>query len=89
VEVGGIQVDVGELDVADKTCAERADDLVELAADARHLRLGDPRVDTERSDQIIDGPGRHATDIGLRLVYSRRFVSSAEVMNRGRRRDAR
>jgi hypothetical protein len=29
VQVGGVQVDVGELDVAEKTCAERADDLVE------------------------------------------------------------
>ena len=33
VEVGGVQVDVGELDVVEAAGAERADDLVEPGAD--------------------------------------------------------
>ena len=49
VQVGRIQVDVRELDVAEGAGAERADDLVQPGADPRHLGLGDPGLDPHPS----------------------------------------
>ena len=74
VQIGGVQIDVGELDVIETAGAERADDLVEPGADPRHLRLGDPRVDTQRGDQVIDRAGRHAGDVGLHHHRVQRLV---------------
>jgi hypothetical protein len=65
VQVGGVQVDVGELDVIETPGAEGADDVIETGADPRHLRLGDPRVHPQRGHEIIDGAGGHPVDVGL------------------------
>jgi hypothetical protein len=51
--------------VVEAAGAERPDDLVEAGADARHLGLGDPRFDAQRGDQVVDGAGGHAVDVGL------------------------
>ena len=65
VEVGRVEVDVGELDVVQRPGAERADGLVEPGADSGDLGLGDPRT-AHRFDQVIDVPGRDAVDVDLR-----------------------
>lgn len=44
---------------------ELRDDLIELAADAAHLALGDPRLDAQRGDQVVDLARRDAVDVGL------------------------
>ena len=54
-----VEVHVGELDVVDVPGSERADRLVELGTDPRHLGLRDSRCDTERSDQVINRAGRY------------------------------
>ncbi len=65
VQICRIEIDVGELDVVELAGPERAHHLVESRTDARHFRLGDPRVDSQRGDQIIDGPCGHTGDVGL------------------------
>ena len=53
------------------------DDLVQTGADARHLRLGDARVDTQRGDQIVHGSGRDAGDVGLHHHRVQRLIDAA------------
>ena len=53
VEVGGVEIHVGERDVAESPVAERVDPFVEASADPRDLRFGDPRVDTESRDEVV------------------------------------
>jgi hypothetical protein len=65
VEVGGVEVDVGELDMPKGAGAKRADDLIEPGADPRHLGLGDARVDSHRLDQVINRAGGDAMHEGL------------------------
>ena len=50
---------------AERPVAERVDLDVEAGADPRHLRLGDPRVDPQRLDEVVDGAGRDPFDVGL------------------------
>jgi hypothetical protein len=50
---------------------------VELGADPAHLRLGDPRLQPERDDQIVDLPGRDAMDVGLDHHREQRPVDPA------------
>src|SRR3954453_21258634 len=65
MQVGGVEVDVGELGVVQPAGPERGDDLVEAGADPGHLGLGDPGVDAQRGDQVVDAAGRDAADVGL------------------------
>jgi hypothetical protein len=39
--------------------------LIELAADARDLRVADPDVDAQGLDEVVDLAGRDAVDVGL------------------------
>ena len=48
-----------------RPAAERGHRLVQPGADPRHLRLGDAGVDAQRGDQVVDGPGGDAVDVGL------------------------
>ena len=57
VDVGGVQVDVGEGDVAESPVPEGLDPIVEAGTDPAHLGLGDPRVDPHGGHQVVDGPG--------------------------------
>lgn len=50
--VGGVQEDVGEDDVVQGPFLERVEFGIELTADPRHLRSGDPAVRPERFDQV-------------------------------------
>jgi hypothetical protein len=65
LEIGGIQIDVGEAGVVQRPGAERRQGLVQVGADPRDLGLGDSGVGSEGFDQVIDGAGGHAVDIGL------------------------
>jgi hypothetical protein len=38
--------------------AERGDLLIQVGTDPRHLGLGDPGIDPEGADQVVDLPGR-------------------------------
>jgi hypothetical protein len=77
VEVGRVEVDVGELDVVQPARPECGDDLIEAGADPRDLRLGDPRVDAEGGNQVVDGPSRDAADVGLHDDCVQRLVDAA------------
>ena len=77
VEVGGVEVHVGERDVAEGPVAERVDPLVEASADPRDLRFGDPRVDTESRNEVVDRPGRHPVDVRLHHHGVQRLVDTA------------
>jgi hypothetical protein len=41
MQIGGVEVDVGDFDVVEVAGAERPDDLIEGCADPGDLRLGD------------------------------------------------
>ena len=60
MEVGGIEVDVGELDVVEAAGAERADDLVKPAQmrDTSDLEIPEstPRAATRSSTERVDTP---------------------------------
>src|SRR3954452_2160254 len=77
VEVGGVEVDIRERGVVQPPLAEGGDDLVEAGADPGHLRLGDPRVDAQRGDQVVDAAGRDAADVGLHHHRIQRLVDAA------------
>jgi len=65
MQVGRVEVDIGELGVVQPSGAERGDDLVQPGADPRDLGLGDPGVDPQRGDQVVDGSGGDPADVGL------------------------
>jgi len=65
VEVGRVEVHVGELDVVQRSGAERTDLLVQAGADPGDLGLADPRVRAHRFDEVVDAAGGHAVDVGL------------------------
>jgi hypothetical protein len=77
VKVGRVEVDVGELDVVQPARPERGHDLIETGADPRDLRLGHPRVDAEGGDQVVDGAGGDAADVGLHDDCVERLVDAA------------
>ncbi|MPM56890.1 hypothetical protein SDC9_103707 [bioreactor metagenome] len=59
------RVEVGEPGVVQDPAAELADGLVDLGADARDLRTGDPGGVAEGLEQLVDLAGRDAVDPGL------------------------
>src|SRR5690606_29787067 len=76
VEVGRIQVDVGELHVVQGPGAERADGLIEVGADPGDLGLRHTRA-AHRLDQVIDAAGADAVDVGLHHHRVERLVDAA------------
>lgn len=65
MEVGGVEVHVGEPGVVEGAGAEGLDRLVELGADAAHLAPRDPRSDAQGCDEVVDRPGGHPLHVGL------------------------
>ncbi len=63
--VGRVQEDVGEDGVIQRPLLERGQFLVQLAADAGDLGLGDPAVRTQGFDQVIDRAGRDTVHVCL------------------------
>ncbi len=60
LHVGGVQEQVGELDVIEAAFTELADGDVELGTDPRHVTLRHPGIDPQRGDEVVDLAGRHA-----------------------------
>jgi hypothetical protein len=65
LDVGGIDEDVGELDVVQATLSELRHGPIELGADAGDLALGHPGVDAQGSDQVVDLAGGDPMHEGL------------------------
>jgi hypothetical protein len=65
LEVGGVEVDVGEAGVVQGSVAEGGEAFVEVAADPGDLALGDAGVRTEGFDQVVDAAGGDAMDVCL------------------------
>ena len=83
VEVGGVHVEVGELDVIQSAGAEGADGLIEPGADPGHLGLLDPRRSPKGVDQVVNGPGGDPVDVGLHHHRVQRLVDpSARLQDR-------
>jgi hypothetical protein len=82
VQVGRVQVDVGELDVVEPSGPKRGHDLVQAGADAADLGLGDARVDPQRRDQIVHRAGGHAGDVRLHHHRVQRLVDAAAWLER-------
>ena len=64
LDVGGVEVDVGEGDVVEAPGAEHGDLFVDPGADPRHRRLRHPRFTAQRPDQVVDLPRRGAGRVG-------------------------
>ena len=65
IEVGGIEVDVGVATALQRAAQEGQHLLVDLLADATHLRLGDAALGAQRPHEGIDLAGGDPTDVGL------------------------
>jgi hypothetical protein len=72
--VGRIQEHVGEWLSGQRPVGERRDLGVEVGADPRHLRLGDPGVRAECLDQVVDLPRRHPVQVGLHHHREQRLI---------------
>jgi len=65
MQVGRVEVDVGEAGVPERTSPERTHHLIESGANPRHLGLGDPGIDTQGLHQVIDRTSRNPMHVGL------------------------
>ena len=65
VQVGRVQVDVGERGVVQGAGAERADHLIEPGADPGHLGLGDPGSPPRATTRSSTRAGGDPVDVGL------------------------
>ena len=65
LQVGGVEEDVGELDVAKRPGPEGLELGVELSADPRDLGLGDPGLEPESGHEVVDLAGRDPVHVGL------------------------
>jgi hypothetical protein len=84
VEIGGVQVDVGELDVVQAAGSERVDHLIQAGADAGHLGLLDPRVRTQGADEVVNGAGGDPVDVGLHHHRVQRLIDPPPRLQDGR-----
>ncbi len=92
LHVGGVQPDIGPV-ALDRTVEEGVHTLIYLATEPRHLALADP-LHAHRLDQVIDGAGGDALDVGLlddsrqgllrhatRLEEGRKVAAAAQLGN--------
>ena len=77
MQVGGVEVDVGEAGVPERAGPERTDRLIQAGADPRHLGLGDARVHSKRGDQVVHRASRDPVDVGLHHHRIQRLVDPA------------
>ena len=82
--VGRVEEHVRVRRLRQGTVAERRDLLVEVLADPRHLRLGDPGVRAESLHQVIDLPGAHAMQVCLHDHREQRLVDPAPALQQAR-----
>src|SRR6202035_3265007 len=81
-DVGGIQPHIGPL-ALDRAAQEGLDSLVDLAAQARDLALGDA-LHPHRPHQIVDRAGRDALDVGFLDDGGQRLLGQAARLEEGR-----
>ena len=75
--------------MAQRAGPERLEALIELGADAAHLGLGDPGLEAERGDEVVDLAGAHAMHVGLHHHREQRPVDPAPpLQHRGEERPA-
>ncbi len=90
LDVGGVEEDVGELDVVQATLAELLHGTVEVGADPTHLALGHPGVDAERPrggpppTGTLDAPPEEADHQGREPVERRTEDSRTFVRQDGK-----
>jgi hypothetical protein len=77
LEVGGVQEQVREGGVGQRTGPEVGDLGVQLGADPGDLRLGDPSVHAQGLDQVVDLAGGGAVHIGLHDHCQQRSIDPA------------
>jgi hypothetical protein len=65
VQVGGVQVHVGEPGAVETPRAEGLDVLVEAPADPGHFRPADPRVHPKGRQHVVDQAGQDPLHVGL------------------------
>jgi hypothetical protein len=70
--------------VTERPVPELGHHRVELAADAGHLTLKDPRLDPEGLDQVVDLAGRHTMHVGLHDHRPQRLVDPPAGFEQGR-----
>ena len=78
--VGRVEEHVRVGDPGQGPVPERADLLVEVRADPRHLGLADPGVRAQRLDQVVDLPGRDPVQVGLHDHREQRLVDPAPAL---------
>lgn len=64
MDIGRVEIHVRELGVTQRPVSERGDPVIETGTDPRHFRFGDPGIDTERDDQVVNRTGGNAVDVG-------------------------
>lgn len=84
VDVGGVQEDVGELDVGEVPTHERGHLDIQVAADPGYLRFGDPRLHAQGLDQIVDLARRGAGHERFRHHRPQRLVDTAARLQQAR-----
>ena len=68
----------------ERALPECGDVLVEVLADAGHLRLGDPGVRAEGLDEVIDLTGGHAVNVGLHHDREQGLIDPATPLQQRR-----
>ena len=63
--------------MAEGPVAERVDTFIQPGADPRDFGLRDAGIDAHRGDEVIDGAGGHAVDVGLHDHRVERLVDAA------------
>ena len=84
LDVGGIGEDIGELDVVQRSVAERLELGVQAGTDAGDLALGDPGLHAEGLDQVVDLACADAVHVGLHHHREQRAVDAAAPFEQAR-----
>lgn len=84
LDVGGVEIDVGEAGVIQRPGAERVELLVEVRADAGHLALRYAGVRAEGFDQVVDRAGGDAVDVCLHDHCVEGLVDPAPTLEQAR-----
>ena len=82
--VGRVEEHIRIGNLGQRPVPERANLLVQVSADPRHLRLRDPGLGAQRLDQVVDLPGRHPVQVGLHHHREQRLIHPPTTLQQGR-----